>query len=265
MPWLKRPDTEIFWQTAGLSDGKSILMLHGLGSPPELSFYTLWPELAQTHTLVLPSLRGQGKNLREGIANPVDEFSLTYPEKVVDDLGALLNHLSIDKTNILGYSLGGAIGIALAAKYPKQVDKLILLATGFHSNFDAIYAMALKMTHPGYLEHMPDTLEPWLRALIRYYGDRYQAMGEAEVLGIRHGIFEAWNEYIQELVPHVKSPTLIIHGSQDSIVPVKESAWLHDHLPQSTLRILSDGTHGLQNDNSKALHKIVAWINNFLK
>ena len=47
-------------------------------------------------------------------------------EAIADDLYALLEKLEIDKTDLLGYSMGGRLALTFAIKYPKKVRRLIL-------------------------------------------------------------------------------------------------------------------------------------------
>ena len=48
---------------------------------------------------------------------------------MADDVAGLLSSMDINKTHIVGYSMGGAIAQEVAISYPDLVDKLILLST----------------------------------------------------------------------------------------------------------------------------------------
>ena len=44
---------------------------------------------------------------------------------MADDIAALIDHLGLEKPDIVGYSLGGGVALFTAVKYPEKVGKLV--------------------------------------------------------------------------------------------------------------------------------------------
>ena len=57
---------------------------------------------------------------------------------MADDIAALIDHLELEKPDLVGYSLGGGVAFFTASKYPERVRKLVM--TSAHINSDAMPA-----------------------------------------------------------------------------------------------------------------------------
>ena len=264
MELFSHSNTRFFWEAFGKPTNPPVLILHGLGSPPELSFYGLIPSLITTYYLIAPHMRGQAANLKYGLDDPRKAFTMDYPMHVVRDIVSLLDHLTINSIPIIGYSLGGAITILLSKTYPNRVVSQTLLAPGIQSNESEMLQNVCQLMQKDLLPNLPRNIQPWLRPIIRYYGDKYHIMGEAEYYGIKEGIFGFWVDTIKQAVPQVHVQTQIIHGEKDSIVPVSASQLLHKQWSNSQLHVLPDAGHGLHNESVQIMHVINTYIQRFL-
>ncbi|MDP6511813.1 MAG: alpha/beta hydrolase [SAR202 cluster bacterium] len=106
----------------GADERKPFVMLHGIhGHARE------WDRLAEatraTHRPVAPEMRGHGDSAR----NASGEYSIL---KYVEDVGAFISELDLGPVSLMGHSLGGIIGIALAAMVPDAVERLIIVDIG---------------------------------------------------------------------------------------------------------------------------------------
>src|SRR5438093_1418769 len=90
----------------------------GLGSG-EL-FVPALSQLAEHHQVVVPDLQGHGRTA--DIDRPIDV------RLMADDIAALIDHLGLDKPDVVGYSLGGGVALHTAAKYPDKVRRLVLIS-----------------------------------------------------------------------------------------------------------------------------------------
>ena len=70
---------------------------------------------------VSPDLRGHGRGMRS-----TEPFSL---EDCADDAAALLGELGAGHAIVVGYSMGGPVGLLLARRHPGQVAALVMQAT----------------------------------------------------------------------------------------------------------------------------------------
>ena len=99
--------------------GFPILCLHGHpGSGDSMSVFT--EHLSQRFQTIAPDLRGYGRSRTK------HDFVMTDH---LQDLEELLDRLQIKKCLVLGWSLGGIVGIELALKLPHRITGLILVAT----------------------------------------------------------------------------------------------------------------------------------------
>ncbi|NJR52774.1 MAG: alpha/beta hydrolase [Leptolyngbyaceae cyanobacterium CSU_1_3] len=100
-------------------DGFPVLCLHGHpGSGRSLSVFT--KHFSQRFQTIAPDLRGYGKSQTQQDFLMVDHLT---------DLEELLDRHHASRCLILGWSLGGILGIELALKFPERVSGLILIAT----------------------------------------------------------------------------------------------------------------------------------------
>ena len=107
--------------------GRPLVLLHGgLGSGE--MFGANLTALAAEHQVILPDLQGHGRTA--DIDRPL-EIPL-----MADDIAALIDHLGLEKPDVVGYSLGGGVAFFTAVKYPAKVGRLVMAAA--HIRRDAI-------------------------------------------------------------------------------------------------------------------------------
>ena len=120
----------VYYETLG--SGRPLVLLHGgLGSGE--MFGPILPALAASHQVILPDLQGHGRTA--DIDRPIDI------RLMADDIAALIDHLGLEKPDLVGYSLGGGVAFFTAVKYPDKVGKLVMAAA--HIRRDAIPAEML--------------------------------------------------------------------------------------------------------------------------
>ena len=108
--------------------GRPLILLHGgLGSGE--MFGPILPLLTERHRVVAVDLQGHGRTA--DIDRPIDV------RLMADDIAALIDHLGLDRPDVVGYSLGGGVALHTAAKYPAKVRRLVAAAANIRP--DAIY------------------------------------------------------------------------------------------------------------------------------
>jgi pimeloyl-ACP methyl ester carboxylesterase len=112
--------------------GRPLILLHGgLGSGE--MFGPVMPQLAERHQVVAVDLQGHGRTA--DIDRPIDI------RLMADDIAALIDHLGLDKPDVVGYSLGGGVALQVAVKYPAKVRRLVAVSANIRR--DAIPAEML--------------------------------------------------------------------------------------------------------------------------
>jgi pimeloyl-ACP methyl ester carboxylesterase len=104
----------LYYETHG--SGRPMILLHGGLMSGEM-FGPVLPALAEHHQVIAVDLQGHGRTA--DIDRPIDI------RLMADDIAALIDHLGLQKPDIVGYSLGGGVAFFTAVKYPEKVGKLV--------------------------------------------------------------------------------------------------------------------------------------------
>jgi pimeloyl-ACP methyl ester carboxylesterase len=104
----------LYYETHGA--GRPMILLHGGLMSGEM-FGPILPSLAERHQVIAVDLQGHGRTA--DIDRPIDI------RLMADDIAALIDHLGLEKPDVVGYSLGGGVALLTALKYPEKVGKLI--------------------------------------------------------------------------------------------------------------------------------------------
>jgi 3-oxoadipate enol-lactonase len=99
----------------------TLLLLHGWTGCADTNFFTAYPQLAEKYSFVAMDHRGHGRGLRSQA-----RFTL---EDCADDAAVVLKQLDIDKVVVVGYSMGGPVGMLLWRRHPHLVASVVLCAT----------------------------------------------------------------------------------------------------------------------------------------
>ena len=126
MPKFKNGDVEIAYLDQG-GEGEPIVLIHGFASTKEVNWVV--PGWVTTLTragrrAIALDNRGHGQSSK--LYDPAAYDSAT----MADDVRALLDHLGIERADVMGYSMGARIAAFLALKHPARVRSVILGGLG---------------------------------------------------------------------------------------------------------------------------------------
>ena len=108
--------------------GRPLILLHGgLGATP--MFGPNLAALAERRQVIGVDLQGHGRTA--DIDRPLS------PELMADDIASLIEHLKLDRPDLMGYSLGGGVALHTGVRHPRLVGKLVIVSTNFRR--DAYY------------------------------------------------------------------------------------------------------------------------------
>jgi pimeloyl-ACP methyl ester carboxylesterase len=113
--------------------GRPLVLLHGGLGNGEM-FGPNVAALAAGHQVILPDLQGHGRTA--DIDRPLDV------RLMAGDIAALIDHLGLDRPDVVGYSLGGGVGMQLAFQHPEKVGRLVSVSAGIRR--DATYPEILQ-------------------------------------------------------------------------------------------------------------------------
>src|SRR3954470_20822654 len=102
--------------------GEPLILLHG-GIGAGAMFAPILPELAAGRRVITVDLQGHG--------GTADVDRPLRPELMADDIAGLLDHLGLERADVMGYSLGGIVALRTAIQHPQRVRRLVLVSVGF--------------------------------------------------------------------------------------------------------------------------------------
>lgn len=98
--------------------GDAVVLLHGYAQDSRM-WLPLMAELAKTHTVIAPDLRGFGQS-----SAPTNGYTKA---ELAQDVHALLQSLGHKRVRIVGHDIGFMVAYAYAAQYPTEVDRIALM------------------------------------------------------------------------------------------------------------------------------------------
>lgn len=103
-----------------LGSGPGLVLLHGIGASGLTNWHPVTDQLAAEYTLVLPNLPGSGRSPLPG--GPLDA------DAVADHVVATAVEAGLQRFALAGISLGAAVAVKAAARYPDLVSRLVTVA-----------------------------------------------------------------------------------------------------------------------------------------
>ena len=108
--------TRIYVRAGGT--GPAVLMLHGFGDSGDM-WAPIAAKLVKDHTVIVPDLRGMGLS---------DHPDTGYTKKnQAVDIAGVLDHLKVDKAELVTHDIGNMVGYALAAQYPERITRWVVI------------------------------------------------------------------------------------------------------------------------------------------
>jgi pimeloyl-ACP methyl ester carboxylesterase/DNA-binding CsgD family transcriptional regulator len=225
--------------------------------------------LSQRHTVIRYDWRGCGLSDRDNI-----EFS---PEKHIEDLEAVVAATGHERFVLLGHGGGGMTSIAFAVRHPQRVSRLVLyncpargrLARAVTAlDFEEaelqlrIIELGWPNENPAYGKfftslHLPDASPELLHSyndLLRLTSSRATAI---EI------IRACLKTNVRELAPNISCPTLVLHASEDAVIPFDEGRRLAALIPGARFVPLESRNHILV-ETEPAWEQFVEALNEFL-
>ena len=214
----------IYYEIHG--SGEPLVLLHGGGSTIASTFGRVIPALSKSHRIIAIELQAHGRT--KDIDQP-----LSF-EQDADDVAALLKHLQIKKTNIIGFSNGGTTTLQIAIRHPAIVNRIVLASTIFQR----------AGMQPGFFEGMQQASfeqmpAPLKEAFLQVNPDpeglnRMFNRDVARMIGFK--------DIPDSAIQSIKVPALVINGDAE-VVLSKHAFLLSELLPGGRLAIIPSA-HG---------------------
>jgi len=239
---------EINYELSG--EGPCLVLIHGFSDNLTM-WYNQVPEFSKKYKVLSYDVRGHG--LAE---TPAGEYSM---ELFADDLYALLGALDIDKACILGYSMGGRIGLAFALKHPDMTAGLVFANSGVAGpdiqispdelkemeerrvqmitllktdDIEPIAdAMAVFSLSPGFEETKPEIFRKYKAVKLKNNPRHYAPIMEALMASMEE----------PPDLSQLTCPALIIAGEEDGFMTLDVAKSMEAAIPNATVRVFPTG------------------------
>lgn len=247
MPFLTTNGARLHYLVKG--EGPPLLMIAGLASD-SASWAPVIERLSARYKTIIPDNRGVGRTQSDGpIA--LNDF--------VDDLIALLDHLSIRRTHICGHSMGGAIAMGIASQWPGRVADMVLAAAGPKLrplSWAAIDALTT-------LREAGAPEEPWFRSFFTWlfkpdFFDDPRAVAAAIAMAQAYPLRQSAQDMRRQVdamegldlrpaLEAITARTLILRGRRDMLFPIEDQN-PYAQLSSHQVRFLDAAAHSLHWD-----------------
>jgi pimeloyl-ACP methyl ester carboxylesterase len=239
------PGSDVTYRVVG--EGPDLVLAHGLGGLFH-SWASFMPLLSKSHRVWevgFPDFDSPTTQARGG--NSVADWA--------GDLARFFDHAKLDRAAIIGNSLGGQVATTFAHQQRERVPALVLLASsglgeqreGYSLFPGSAVRRLVKRVEEDVVRAILRTVfandehfEGELANVTERLADRRWKLG---LLGTARRVRDA---SILPLLPTIASPTLLVYGERDQIVPIRFARAAAPLLPRGELEIFGDTGHAPQ-------------------
>jgi pimeloyl-ACP methyl ester carboxylesterase len=223
-------------------DGEPLILMHGGLGSTEMC-HEILPALSIARRVIAVDLQAHGRTA--DIDRPLS------CEAMADDIAGLLNHLGIQKADVMGYSLGAGVALRTAIQHPGMVGKLVVVSTVFRRDgwFPEVVA-AMAQVGAGSAEMMKPS------PIYETYARIAPRPADWPVLLAKLGeLLRKDYDWTKEIAA-IQAQTMLVFGDADAIRPAhmvqffellgggkKDAGWDGSGMSNARLAILPGLTH----------------------
>jgi pimeloyl-ACP methyl ester carboxylesterase len=258
---LREDGAKIAWEADGPEDAPAVLLIMGLAWPAA-SWYRQVPALAERYRVIRLDNRGAGST--------GDVAGAPYTvETMAADCLAVLDEAGVQTAHVVGISMGGLMAQELALTAPERVRSLCLMATHPGIGHAVINPDAMEMLQKRALMTPAEAAEASIpfnyaqatsRALIEEdWSVRFPLAATTEGYLAQAMGTSQWDGY--DRAPDIETPTLVLHGELDRLVPLANGQILAERIPGAEFVTVPDANHVLTTDQPEQVAKVLLdWL-----
>ena len=224
--------------------GDSLVFIHGAGG--SRSFWRLQEAyFSQAFNVIIMELPGHGAAPGPGVQE-IKGYALW--------IKGALDELKLSRPFVIGHSMGGAIAMELAVRFPALPKGLVLVSTGARLRTVPDILDGIKQAFPETVKLICE------RSFAQDAPAEMKQATAAEMMknspDVLHGDFSACDRFdIMEQVQTINKPTLVICGDQDILTPIKYSRFLADTIAGARLEIIKGAGHLVMLERAEEFNK----------
>ncbi|MDX3189409.1 alpha/beta hydrolase [Streptomyces sp. MN03-5084-2B] len=234
--------------------GPALLFLHGIGDDSS-TWLDLLASLADDFTVIAPDLLGHGSS-----AKPRADYSVAAYACGMRDL---LTTLDVDRVTVVGHSLGGGVAMQFAYQFPERCERLVLVGSGGVGA--GVHPLLRLAAAPGAGLALPLLGTPPAVAALRGFAGLLRLFDDADLdyvltryarlvePGTRSAFLRTlrsvvdWRGQVVNMLDRCYLtegiPTLLVWGTEDSVVPSGHALRAHRAMPGSRLVLFEGAGH----------------------
>ena len=253
MPEFVQGNRRIYYESHG--DGDPLVLIRGLGSNAD-HWYAQVPDLSRHYRVITFDNRGIARS-----TDPGGPF--TIPDMAEDTI-RLMNALGIEQAHVLGLSLGGMVAQEIAIGHPERIKGLILVVTlygGQHQVLaeDTVREKLQRMLVDGSLDARIMALDVFFAP--RTIKERPQILQAYAEVSMKHPAgmeilqrqWEAASRHdTYDRLDRIKTPTQVLTGEEDVLIPPGNSEILAERIPDAELLVIPGGGHQIMIEQPQA-------------
>lgn len=213
-----------------------VLALHGWGADSSLMAPVaerLAPLGCQVYAPDLPGFGASSPPLTAWDVHQYVDFVLAY-----------LDHLQLERVNLIGHSFGGRLGLVLAADHADRIGRMALADSAGvpprQSTSSQLRLRTYKAVRDTLYRIGARSLADGLRA---WYGRRYGSADYQQAGVLRETFLKVVNEDLRPYAARVQVPTLLFWGENDQDTPLWQGQVLENLIPDAGLIIYPGAGH----------------------
>jgi 3-oxoadipate enol-lactonase len=230
----------ISYRLDGSPEGPPLVLLNSAGCD-----LRMWdphvPALGERFRLVRADARGHGGSDAPPPPYTVGLFGA--------DVIALLDALEIERTHLVGASLGGLVALWIAVHHPDRAERAVFSGTAARIGTAEAWQDRADAVRAGGMEAVADLVISrfFSTAFRRDHADvvdRFEGMLRAQPAhGYEATCLALRDADLRDEVGAIAAPSLILAGDRDEATPLSDARWLHDAIEGSALRTLEGAGH----------------------
>jgi pimeloyl-ACP methyl ester carboxylesterase len=252
--------------TLQAGEGEPLLMLHGLGGTKASFLPTVAALAPEGRRVVAADLLGFGDSDKP-LAAPYD------PPFFAESVLALMDALDLERTDVVGHSLGGRVTLELLIEAPERFRRAVLMTPSLAWLRDRPWAVWLRLVRPelGLIQPAPRPIvEKIVKQVVAGGESRYASAGVDEFLrsyltargraafyAAARQIYLEKPERFWKRLRRLEPPALFIWGSKDPLVPAAFERHVREAVPQAKHVTLRSG-HVPQVERPAELHSEIS-------
>ncbi len=244
---------KIWWEHHGTGEREPIVLLNGLAMHTK-AWYGFLPTLLDEFDVVLYDYLGQGESSKDDVPYSIPEFA-RYLALILDEIGQ-------ERAHVMGISYGGFIALDFARLFQERLHTLVLSGIllsrerlfELYQDISLRFYRSTRETFDLYTHYMYEKIFGEAFAA-KIPPEQFQAMRQRffdRYVDQRHCLIrltEAQDPFFDSLDANldgyraIRTPTLMVAGSQDRAIPLWQQERIRDILPDTRWELVEGSGH----------------------